>query len=645
MSSYKSTNFDKSITEVNILKLHNNEVKQWYMKNFCSVGKTLLDVGVGRLNDAKIWKVLNFEKFIGIEPSSDSLKIASTRVYSDKISLHQGSAQDDWGPFIGRRKCSHILFNWTFHYGNKTEEELQKVLLNIKKYSAVKSRVCILTMDGDKIFSNLLSTNSFSYGYFSATKGSFTDNTPKLFGQDIIIKFKGVYGLEEGVIEYIVPINSLIQAMDSIGFRLIHKFNFLDIWDSARSKLSENSKKVSSLYNGLIFETKPELLPLPDFLKFSDNVYTREAPKNYMKPWFPSNNEMEFMRLATYFITNPCLYVAIYKKTTPNIEILQLFEKVEQRSFGSFIKFITGKQVNGLLYEFDINEEVLENKLYCVRVFILHKSGTLITNSDIIPIYITSNVPEMLGSFTNSEHDKILKYQNLEMVKKLHRKRPFNGGASWNISEKAIPEQSSFPMIKKELQELSPIDRYSCIIFSGSILEILGTTVANDVDLIVWNPNNTPDLNNLFDKKIDLTMWDGTKYLPHTLDYKIKWFNEDFPKLYGAKSMEETIYDPRFHFYWKGLKFICIQATVSRLISRARPSGYTDLIILGKIGLPIKFPLVVPKTSIMQGYLYDYTKRDNQQQLLRTIQYYLKTWHGQTMSTEELLKKITLPSI
>jgi hypothetical protein len=67
MSSYKSTNFSKTISDVNKLKLHNNQVKQWYLRNFCPSGKTLLDVGVGRLNDMKVWKTLDFEKFIGIE--------------------------------------------------------------------------------------------------------------------------------------------------------------------------------------------------------------------------------------------------------------------------------------------------------------------------------------------------------------------------------------------------------------------------------------------------------------------------------------------------------------------------------------------------------------------------------------------------
>lgn len=641
MSSYKSTNFSKTIGDVNKLKLHNNQVKQWYLRNFCSSGKTLLDVGVGRLNDMKVWKTLDFEKFIGIEPSSDSLSIANSRVEGDNVSLYQGSAQDDWAPFLKRRKPSHILFNWTFHYGNTSEDDLKKVLDNIKKYSASHARICMLSMDGDQIFNNLKDADSFTYGYFSVTKGSYTDQEPKLFGQDVIIKFKGVYGLEEGVREFIVPINKLIQAMDSIGFRLLYKFNFLDIWDSARANLSPDGQKISGLYNGLIFETKPEANPLPNLLSLSDNVYTKKAPKEYRKPWFPSQAELEYMRLTSYFIPNPSLYVAIYKDMTPNPETLKSLYDLEQKSFSTFIKFMPGKELNCLLYEFDIEKVVPRDKLYCVRVFVLHKTGNIPDDPAIIPIHVTSNVPEFIGSFTNKEHDRILHYQNLQMVKRLHKTRPFHGG-SWEVADSSLPKESKFPKAWDMLNKLSPKDRYKIIIFSGSILEILGTTVASDMDLIVWN---TTALNNIQEEGIDATVWNGTRYLPEDskLDYKAQWLNIDFPKLYGAQNMEETIFNPAFHFYWKGMKFISLGATIAKLESRARPSGYTDLLILEKLGVPINFPIQVPKTSIMQGKIYDYTTNAGRQQLLGTIQFYMKTWHNQIISIKELEKKLILP--
>jgi predicted RNA methylase len=641
MSSYKSTNFNKAIDEVNKLKLHNNQVKQWYLKNFCSSGKTLLDVGVGRLNDMKIWKTLEFEKFIGIEPSSDSLDIAKTRIEGD-ISLHQGSAQDDWGPFLRPRKASHILFNWTFHYGNATEEDLNKVLTNIQKYSSARSRVCMLLMDGDQIFNKLKTANSFAYGHFSVTKGSYQDQTPKLFGQEVTIKFEGVYGLEEGVKEFIVPLGKLIEAMDSIGFRLLYRFNFLDIWGSARAKLSPTTEKISALYNGLVFEKKPDLKPLPNILSLSNNVYTQQAPKSFMRPWYPAQDEMEYMRLTSYFIPNPTLYVAVYKDL-PNPETLQSLYALEEKSFSTFMKFLPGKEVNGLLYEFDIDQRVSEKKLYCLRIFVSHVSGNIPTDPAIISIIKSSNVPEFLASFTSKEHDKILHYQDLEMVKKLHKTRPFHGGG-WEVSE--LPTESSMPKAWEVLSNLTPKERYVSLIFSGSILEILGTTVASDTDMIIWNADNTPALNDL-SNVVDATVWNGTRYLPddNKLDYKAQWLNTDFPRLYGAQSMEETLFDPRFHFYWKGLKFISLDATIAKLTSRARPSGYTDLLILNKIGVPIQFPIHVPETSIMQGRVYDYTTKAGQQQLLKTIQYYMKSWHNQIVSLQDLQKKLILPQI
>jgi len=253
-------------------------------------------------------------------------------------------------------------------------------------------------------------------------------------------------------------------------------------------------------------------------------------------------------------------------------------------------------------------------------------------------------VPEFLGSFTSKEHDKILQYQELKMVKKLHKKRPFRGG-SWEISEESIPEESRLPQVWEALINLTPKERYAIMIFSGSVSELLGTTVAADADLIVWNPNNYPDLNNIGSEEIDTTTWNGTKYVVkgNVLDYKEQWFNIDYPKLYGANSMEETIFNPAFHFYWKGLKFISLDAVIARLKQRARPSGYVDLLMLEKIGITIGAPIQVPNTAIAQGKNYDYTTSSGQIQLLKTIQYYLKLWHNQNVSMQELQKKLILP--
>ena len=402
--------------------------------------------------------------------------------------------------------------------------------------------------------------------------------------------------------------DKLIQEMNSIGYRLIYRINTI-----------------------MVFETKSDLISLPKLTQLSDNVYTRKAPSHHMKPWYPTD-DIEYMRLATYFLSSPSLYVAIHKDMTSNLDLCEL----EQKSFSSFIKFLPGKEVNGLLYEFNINEKVAENKIYFLRIFVLKKSGNIPTHSSVIPIHVTKNVPELLGSFTNKEHDKILHYQHLEMVKKLHKTRPFHGGG-WEVSQ--LPSESSFPKTQKILEDLSPKDRYRTLIVSAGILEILGTTVAADSDLIVWNEENSPSLNALTSNGLDALVWNGKKYLDDR-DFWEQWLNKDFPKLYGADSMEETVFDPRFHFYWKGLKFISLDASIAKLVRRARPSAYTDLLILDKIGVPIKFPIPVPKKTITDAHVYDFTTKSGQNQLLGTIQFYMKTWHNLNISTQELRKKL-----
>jgi hypothetical protein len=172
--------------------------------------------------------------------------------------------------------------------------------------------------------------------------------------------------------------------------------------------------------------------------------------------------------------------------------------------------------------------------------------------------------------------------------------------------------------------------------------DLIDVLIDRTVDgfIIVSTENSQPKIKELLEDDIQVTLWNGTEYLPKAGEYKDEWFNKRYPKLYGAESMEETFFDPQFHFYWKGMKFISLEAVIARLISRARPSGYTDLFILNKIGIPINFPIQVPKTSIMQGHTYDYTTKAGQQQLLRTIQFYMKTWHNLDVSIQDIKAKL-----
>jgi hypothetical protein len=72
-----------------------------------------------------------------------------------------------------------------------------------------------------------------------------------------------------------------------------------------------------------------------------------------------------------------------------------------------------------------------------------------------------------------------------------------------------------------------------------------------------------------------------------------------------------------------------LNTIIKRLIKQSNPASYTDLLILEKLGVQIDFPIKVPDSAVRQG----------KDQLLKTIQYYMKHWHNQTISIQQLQKK------
>lgn len=218
---------------------------------------------------------------------------------------------------------------------------------------------------------------------------------------------------------------------------------------------------------------------------------------------------------------------------------------------------------------------------------------------------------------------------------------------------------SSNKTIQKELKplfdfykfhnDLTTIEKERILVFSGSVLTILGTVYTNDVDLMYIalgenhneiesfkrkiKTNKDYDAHLIFKDRIEKTSSSKVR------GYLFDWFTRGWPQMDGANNIFDVVADPRHHFHFMGIKFISLELTIKRIQKRAYASSYVDLIMLEKFNDYTEAKICFPNLSIREGVvsIYDDKLIDTK---LKKIQQYLKEWHQVDMTYDELKSKI-----
>ncbi len=201
--------------------------------------------------------------------------------------------------------------------------------------------------------------------------------------------------------------------------------------------------------------------------------------------------------------------------------------------------------------------------------------------------------------------------------------------------------------------KIKNIDHIRFILFSCSILFTLGNTYCQDIDLLAYSEEQKSEYFNdvvkeYFDDKTTLPLIDfhmkghGEWTNTGTKTYLNKWFIVEWPNLYGSKNLEETIFNPQFHYYFLGMKFIHYKADIIRRIKRNRSTAYTDLIMLDFFnGLKIK-PFKLERTYWENQKENTYSNNDLEYILQKIIKNILR-WHGILISAQRVYDYIIWP--
>jgi hypothetical protein len=275
----------------------------------------------------------------------------------------------------------------------------------------------------------------------------------------------------------------------------------------------------------------------------------------------------------------------------------------------------TQQQNNFIIYLHFWDDKNIQSHFENMSVY----QNLLLTNIEVFRFYYYQNRNNFSSYFKNSNNDDNIKksINNFTDFINFYKKIPLN------IREKII-------------------------IFSGMILQSLGTTYTNDIDILIVAPNESVK-NDFLKYKNELNK---------NIDYYIlfndnEWYNNKglcslhckhilskyLPEKSGAFDISEIIGNPEHHFYFFGIKMISIDFTVNRLKRRSTSTSYCDLLNLERINNYNIGKLCIPN--------YNYSKHAtitplfNMQNNIRiVIKKYYNDWFKINLSIDYLEKKI-----
>jgi len=133
--------------------------------------------------------------------------------------------------------------------------------------------------------------------------------------------------------------------------------------------------------------------------------------------------------------------------------------------------------------------------------------------------------------------------------------------------------------------ELSPEEQDGLLFIGSSVLYVYGLRNMKDVDVFYQPPGKNVS-NSVKEMLIDD---DGFPFvdaaIPNTKKWKGYWndWQIEFAGMIGADNFADIINNPKFHFYYLGMKFIVLDAEIGRRFVRSRPASIVDLFAINKL--------------------------------------------------------------
>jgi hypothetical protein len=165
------------------------------------------------------------------------------------------------------------------------------------------------------------------------------------------------------------------------------------------------------------------------------------------------------------------------------------------------------------------------------------------------------------------------------------------------------PSKKMFLKYRKWLNNNVDMNNHSqFLLYSSVILYLLGHRPMNDLDLYIH------DITKELQEKVNEFSTNSVfKYIDYSIKNTEKWprhwdtWLDEWAQKCGAKYFEEILGNPKYHFYFLGVKIISLDCDVERRLQRCRPRAVADLISLRKrYSYSVNIP---PINEISQQYV------------------------------------------
>jgi len=251
--------------DTEIIKYFHIMIKKSILKKYAYDTNYLLDIGSGKLTDMRLWDDINVKNVVGIEPSRESIEMGNEKIkkfgFKGKIDVIEGVGNTDWEKeskykIALNNKYDVVTFQFTLHY---MMNEIDIVIKNLEKVIKSRTKIIITCMDGNKIqndfkrFGKVEVRNNQEPIFAIVPFYKVSDKIPES-DNNILVYFKGAFGVSSGSLEPIIDIDKLIKIFTNKGIKLIERKNFASYDIDVKKRMFPNQLRVSSYYMSMIFE-------------------------------------------------------------------------------------------------------------------------------------------------------------------------------------------------------------------------------------------------------------------------------------------------------------------------------------------------------------------------------------------------------
>jgi len=192
-----------------------------------------------------------------------------------------------------------------------------------------------------------------------------------------------------------------------------------------------------------------------------------------------------------------------------------------------------------------------------------------------------------------------------------------------------------FNQFREFFFELPQTEQAKFIIAHSAVLFTHGVRNMNDIDgTVMQNVNITTE-----QKKKIMTYFFDMKIKPEE-DVETAWsfeFWNEKAKLMGAKDFNEMASNPKFYYYFMGVKFIKLKYELILRSARSRPAQLTDLLVMNKM-FNLSYKIEIPEK--IKHFNRDKQETEitiiNPKDYKKTMQHYLKTRYYIDLTIEQL---------